>query len=65
MHNLRALKEPKGLLRSVDDARIVIRKAFLDTLPEAYRQSLVRVLSRVVLGNVRSANDFSVPSYKY
>lgn len=51
-HNLRALKEPRGLLRPVDDARIVLRKAFLDTLPDVHRQSLLRVLSRVVLGNV-------------
>ncbi|KAK4503279.1 hypothetical protein PRZ48_006707 [Zasmidium cellare] len=56
-HNLRALKEPKGLLRPVDDDRIVVRKAFVDSLPQGHRQSLLRVLSRVVLGNNRARFD--------
>ncbi|MCO5549830.1 hypothetical protein L7F22_003304 [Adiantum nelumboides] len=51
IHNLRALQEPKGLLRPVDEARLVLSKRFLAKLSPSQQKSLLNVLSRVTLGN--------------
>jgi glycine betaine/proline transport system substrate-binding protein len=55
-HKIRALKEPQGLLRPVDQARLVIRKELLAKLSTERQSALLAVLGRVTLGNVsRSA----------
>lgn len=51
IHGLRALKESKGLLRPVDEARLVLSKKFLAKLSQTQQNILFEVLSRVTLGN--------------
>lgn len=50
-HRLRALGDPKGLLRPVDQARLVLRKRFLDSLSLSCKEALLSVMGRVSLRN--------------
>ncbi|KDN35503.1 periplasmic binding protein-like II [Tilletiaria anomala UBC 951] len=50
-HSIRALKEPQGLLRPVDHARLVLRKDFLKQFSPQQRSAILGVLQRVTLGN--------------
>lgn len=51
IYGLRALDEPKGLLRPVDEARLVMSKKFLGKLSDSQRTAFLKVVSRVTLGN--------------
>lgn len=51
IYGLRALAEPKGLLRPVDDARLVLSKKFMSKLTDDQKAALLSVLGRVTLGN--------------
>lgn len=51
MYDLRALAEPKGLLRPVDEARLVLSKKFLSKFTDNQRIALLDVVGRVTLGN--------------
>lgn len=51
IHDLRALGEPKGLLRPVDEARLVLSKKFLSKLSYDQRTALLNVVGRITLGN--------------
>lgn len=50
-HSIRALEEPHGLLRPVDEAQLVINKTFLAKMSEEERVTLLKVCKRVTLGN--------------
>ena len=50
-NKIRALNEPLGLLRPVDEARLVLRKDFLARLASAQQERLLTILGRVTLGN--------------
>lgn len=51
MYGLRALVEPKGLLRPIDEARLVLSKKFLGKLSLDEQMALLSVVDRVALGN--------------